>query len=304
MNGQGTDIDPLHVEMGRCVLNPWTNNETKYSKAPAAKPMRIAVVGGGIGGMEVAIQASKRGHKVDLYEKTDRLGGVVVAAAAMPFQEKDKELLAWYERQLKATDTALHMNTEIDNLDKLDADVVVVAVGASARTLPIPGAERAVTATDFLNGKAEAGDNVVIVGGGLTGCEIAFALALQGKHPEVVEMTKHLVGARGICMANSTMLRELLRYHKVPAHLESTVEAITDAGVVIRTPEGQKTLPADTVILSVGYTPDKRFQSADGQKTQRTKKGAAVYFVGDCDNVGSLKTVVKQAYELVQKLSY
>ncbi|MBQ6092551.1 MAG: FAD-dependent oxidoreductase, partial [Clostridia bacterium] len=190
MNGQGTDIDPLHVEMGRCVLNPWTNNETKYSKAPAVHPKKIAVVGGGIGGMEVAIQASKRGHKVALYEKTGRLGGVFVAAAAMSFKEKDKELLAWYERQLKATDTVLHMNTEIAGLDALDADVVVVATGASARTLRIPGAERAVTATDYLSGKTEAGDKVVIVGGGLTGCEIAYELALQGKHPEVVEMTK------------------------------------------------------------------------------------------------------------------
>ena len=304
MNGQGTDIDPLHVEMGRCVLNPWTNNETKYSKAPAVHPKKIAVVGGGIGGMEVAIQASKRGHKVALYEKTGRLGGVFVAAAAMSFKEKDKELLAWYERQLKATDTVLHMNTEIAGLDALNADVVVVATGASARTLRIPGAERAVTATDFLSGKTEAGDKVVIIGGGLTGCEIAYELALQGKHPEVVEMTKYLVGARGICMANSTMLRELLRYHKVPAHLESTVEAITDEGVVIRSPQGQKTLPADTVILSVGYTPDGRFNAADGKHLKKTGRGAAVYFVGDCDRVGSLKTVVKQAYELVQKLSY
>jgi 2-enoate reductase len=304
MNGQGTDIDPLHVEMGRCVLNPWTNNETKYSKAPAVHPKKIAVVGGGIGGMEVAIQASKRGHKVSIYEKTGRLGGVFVAAAAMSFKEKDKELLAWYERQLKATDTVLHMNTEIADLDALDADVVVVATGASARTLRIPGAERAVTATDFLSGKTEAGDKVVIVGGGLTGCEIAYELALQGKHPEVVEMTKYLVGARGICMANSTMLRELLRYHKVPAHLESTVEAITDEGVVIRSPQGQKTLPADTVILSVGYTSDGRFNAADGKHLKKTGRGAAVYFVGDCDRVGSLKMVVKQAYELVQKLSY
>ena len=304
MNGQGTDIDPLHVEMGRCVLNPWTNNEEKYSKAPAAHPKKIAVIGGGIGGMEVAIQASLRGHKVDLYEKTDRLGGVFVAAAAMLFKEKDKELLAWYERQLKATDTVIHMNTEITDLDALDADVVVVAVGAKARTLRIPGAERAVTATDFLNGQENVGDNVVIVGGGLTGCEIAYELALQGKHPSIVEMTDYLVGARGICMANSTMLRELLRYHNVPAYLNSVIEAITEDGAVIRTPDGEKTLQADTVILSVGYTPDKRFAPANGQKAQKTAKCAAVYFVRDCDKVGSLKTVIKQAYELVQTLSY
>lgn len=105
-------------------------------------------------------------------------------------------------------------------------------------------------------------------------------------------------------MANSTMLRELLRYHNVPAYLNSVIEEITEDGAVIRTPDGKKTLPADTVILSVGYTPDKRFAPSDGKKAQKTANGADVYFVGDCDRVGSLKTVVKQAYELVQKLSY
>ena len=102
----------------------------------------------------------------------------------------------------------------------------------------------------------------------MTGCEIAYELALQGKHPSVVEMTEHLVGARGICMANSSMLRELLCYHEVPAYLQATVESITDEGVVIRTPEGQKTIPADSVILSVGYTPDTQFAAF------KEKKGA------------------------------
>ena len=296
LNGKGTDIDPMHVQMGRCVLNPWTNNETKYSKAPAKSPQRIAVIGGGIGGMEVAIQSSLRGHQVDLYEKSDRLGGVFNAAAAMSFKEKDKALLKWYERQLRNSGATVHLNAEIDDLSQLDADVVVVATGAHAKTLPVPGAEGAITATAFLNGEAAVGDRVVIIGGGLTGCEIAYELALQGKHPAIVEMTPYLVGARGICMANSSMLRELLRFHQVPAYLSATVKAVTAEGVLIDGPEGQQTLPADSVILSVGYAPDARFAAQKGQPN--------VYFIGDCDKVGSLKTVVKQAYELVQKISY
>ena len=303
LNGKGTDIDPMHVEMGRCVLNPWTNNETRYSKAPAKDPKRIAVVGGGIGGMETAIQAAARGHSVTLYEKTDRLGGVFNAAAAMSFKEKDKELLAWYRRMLARSEVTVRMKTEIDDLRALEADVVVVATGASAKTLRIPGAERAVTATAFLNGEAEVGDRVVIVGGGLTGCEIAYELALQGKHPAIVEMTEFLVGAKSICMANSSMLRELLRYHKVPAYLQAACEAITEEGVVLNTPEGKKTIPADSVILSVGYAPDQKFASLK-EKKNRAKELPELYFVGDCDRVGSLKTVVKQAYELVQTISY
>ena len=297
LNGQGTDIDAFHIEMGRCVLNPWTNNETRYSKQPAKNPKRIAVVGGGIGGMEVAIEAAKRGHKVDLYEKTDRLGGVFNAAAAPSFKEKDRLLLKWFASELLKSGAGVHMNTEISDIGSLDADVVVVAVGAKARTLKIPGSERAVTATDYLYGKTEVGDDVVIIGGGLTGCEIAYDLALQGKHPSIVEMTPYLVGAKGICMANSTMLRELLRFHQVPAYLSSTTESITEDSVVIRTPEGTKTVKADSVIMSVGYTPDRQFES-------ETDIGKPVFFIGDCDRVGSLKTVIKQAYELVQKLSY
>ncbi|MBR0508272.1 MAG: FAD-dependent oxidoreductase [Clostridia bacterium] len=299
LNGKGTDIDPMHLAMGRCVLNPWTNNETKYSKAPAKHPKHIAVIGGGIGGMEVAIQAAARGHRVDLYEKTDRLGGVFQAAAAMSFKEKDKALLDWYRRMLERSGAAVHLNKEITDADALDADVLVIATGAHARTLRIPGAEKAVTAVDFLDGKASVGDRVVIVGGGLTGCEIAYELALQGKHPSVVEMTPYLVGAKGICMANSSMLRELLRFRSVPAYVNATVEAITGDGVTLVTPEGKKTVPADSVILSVGYAPDTRFAAL-----KERKGGRPTYFVGDCDRVGSLKTVVKQAYELVQTISY
>ncbi len=299
LNGKGTDIDPMHVEMGRCVLNPRTHNETKYGFGPAKNPKHIAIVGGGIGGMETAIQARLRGHTVDLYEKSDRLGGVFNAAAAMSFKEKDKELLLWYRRMLEKSGAAVHMHTEITDLDALDADVIVIATVAHARTLRIPGAEKAISATDFLDGKAAVGDRVVIVGGGLTGCEIAYELALSGKHPSVVEMTPYLVGARGICMANSSMLKELLRYHKVPTYLNASVRAITDEGVAIQTPEGETTVPADAVILSVGYTPDTRFAARKKQKGSKP-----VYFVGDCDRVGSLKTVVKQAFELVQTLSY
>ena len=109
-------------------------------------------------------------------------------------------------------------------------------------------------------------------------------------------MTPHLVGARGICMANSSMLRELLRFHNVPAYLNAKVQAVTAEGVLIDGPEGERTVPADSVILSVGYIPDARFAAQKGRPN--------VYFIGDCDKVGSLKTVVKQAYELVQQISY
>ena len=302
LNGKGTDIDPLHVEMGRCVLNPWTNNEGRYKKTSAKHPKKIAVVGGGIAGMEVAIQASLRGHSVDFYEKSGRLGGVFNAAAAMSFKEKDRELLQWYGRQLNKSGATVHMNTEIKDLASLHADIIVVAIGAQPKTLPIPGVETAVTAVDYLNGSTDVGDRTVIIGGGLTGCEIAYDLALKGKHPVIVEMTGNLVGAKGICMANSSMLRELLRFHEVRTYLNSSVESVKEGCVVIKTPDGKISIPKDSCILSVGYNPDKRF--APDKEKKKTEISAKTYFIGDCDKVGSLKTVIKQAYDLVQDLSY
>ena len=156
------------------------------------------------------------------------------------------------------------------------------------------------TAIDFLNGSQECKENAIIIGGGLTGCEIAYELALKGKKPVIVEATENIIGARGICMANSSMLKELIRFHKIPVYTSSTVEEINEDTVTLKTPEGSKVLPADIVILSVGYLPDKRFADKDDKK----KKNKKIYFVCDCDQVGSLKTVIKQAYETVQKISY
>ena len=201
------------------------------------------------------------------------------------------------------TDAVVHLNTEITDPASLEADVLVIATGAHPRTLHVPGAERAMTATEFLSGERPVGDRVVVIGGGLTGCEIAYELALRGKHPAIVEMTPYLVGAKGICMANSSMLRELIRYHRIPAYLNAATQAITEEGVVVKTGDEIVTVPADSVILSVGYVPDDRFAAWRDGKT-RPRNGPETYFIGDCDRVGSLKTVIRQAYDLVQKISY
>ena len=186
------------------------------------------------------------------------------------------------------------------DIESLSADIVIVAIGAKARTLPIPGAKRAMTAVDFLDSDQECGENVVVIGGGLTGCEIAYELAIKGKKPVIVEATENIISARGICMANSSMLKELLRYHKVPVYTSSTIESIEEETVTLKTSGETKILPADTVILSVGYLPNKRFE----ENTHRKKNRKKIFFVGDCDQVGSLKTVIRQAYETVQKISY
>ncbi len=158
--------------MARCALNPQTMQGHKYDLYPAKKKKRIAVIGGGIAGMEFARVATLRGHKVTIYEKTGELGGVFIAAAAPDFKEKDKQLIAWYRRQIEKMKINVRFHQKIKNRSEIDADVIVAATGSVERKLRIPGGEKAIDAIEYLKG-ADCGDQVVIVGGGLSGCEIA-----------------------------------------------------------------------------------------------------------------------------------
>ncbi len=274
---------------GHCALNPVSFEEKKYALKEAAVKKKIAVIGGGIGGMEVARLCSMMGHTVDLYEKASRLGGVFVAAAAPDFKEKDKDLIEWYRTQIKKLPVTLHMNTEITSLNEVKADEIVIATGATPRKLPVPGFEKGIEAIDYLLGKKEVGNKIAVIGGGLTGCEIAYDLAKKGKEPFIVEMADDLIKALGICAANSSCLRDLLRYYKVPVYLESTLKEIYDNKVVIQTSEGEKTIECDSVVLSVGYVPGTSLAKESSEH---------VHILGDAAKVGNLKSVIWGAYDL------
>lgn len=278
--------------MARCALNPRTMQEKKFEIKPAKKVRKVAVIGGGIGGMETARIAAMRGHKVTLYEKSDRLGGVFIAAAAPDFKEKDKRLIEWYKRQLSKLPVEIKFGTVIKDPAALDADVVVVATGAKPRRLNTPGIDKAIEAIDYLEGKKPVGDNVVVIGGGLTGCEIAYDLYNKGKHPVIVEMKNDLIAVRGVCLANSSYLRDFFNAKKVPVYLESKVEEIGDKEVKVKGADGKIVrIPADSVIVSVGYVPDPLAPAS-----------RKVKLVGDADGVGNLRTVVWRAWKVAESI--
>ena len=283
--------DASHI--ARCALNPTVMQSDKYKIEPAKKIKNIAVIGGGIGGMEAAIVCAKRGHKVTLYEKSDRLGGVFIAAAAPSYKEKDRMLIAWYEREIaKYSAITVKLGCEITDVASLGADEVIVATGARAKKISVKGAERGIEAVDYLLGKSEVGENVVIVGGGLTGCEIAYELYLQGKKPTIVEMQNDLIVSKGICLANTSYLRDFFTANKVPVYLESGVSEIGDGFVKIKDKSGEiKEIKTDSVILSVGYTP-----------APVVAKGGNVHVIGDAKAVGNLRTVIWGAWDVCMKI--
>ena len=281
--------DASHI--ARCALDPRVMQSGKYSIKPAKKTKKIAVIGGGIGGMEAAILCAKRGHTVTLYEKSGVLGGVFIAAAAPSFKEKDKALIAWYNREIaKYPAIEVKLNTEVKDVSSLDADEIIVATGAKARKLPVKGAEQGIEAIDYLLGKRPVGDRVVVIGGGLTGCEIAYELSLAGKSPTIVEMQNDLIVSDKICLANTSYLRDYFTLHKTPVYLESRVTEIRKDGVTVQGKDGKTTeVPCDNVIVCAGYTP-----------APVTTKG--VHVIGDASKVGSLRTVIWQAWDVAMKL--
>ena len=136
------------------------------------------------------------------------------------------------------------------------------------------------------------GKKVAVIGGGLTGCEIAYELALQGKQPVIVEMKNDLIAQTGVCLANSSYLREWFVWKKVPVYLETTLQEVKDDSIVCKDASGKEIIiPCDSVISSAGYIPNPL-----------APKGSNVSLVGDCDGVGNLRSVVWRAYEVAMKI--
>ena len=293
-NGTANDQDLSEsAGMCHCAVNPMSMQSGKYYIRPAKKAKKVAVIGGGVGGMECARILTLRGHDVTIYEKSDKLGGVFIAAAAPEFKEKDKQLIEWFKLQIKKLGIKVEYNTEVTPDTEFDADEIVVATGAAANRIPIPGAaEYAMDATEYLLGEKEAGDNVVIIGGGLTGCEIALDLYRKGKHPAIVEMKDDLIAVKNMCLANTSFLRDFFKTNNVPVYLNAATKNISDKDVLVECKDKtQVRLPADSVIMSVGYHP-----------TPVAEAGKHVHLLGDCKKVGNLRSVIWGAWDIAMKI--
>ncbi len=283
-------MDSLHL--ARCAVNAETMQWGKHKIVPTKNPKTVHIIGGGIGGMEAARVLKLRGHEPIIHEKAGQLGGTFIPASAESYKGKLRELLAWYRKQMTDLNIEVHLNEEIKDTAQFAGSPVIVATGAVARVLKnVEGHAKMIEACDYLNG-APVGDTVAVIGGGLTGCEIAYELALTGKKPVIVEMKNDLIAQTGICLANSSYLREWFALHEVPVYLETALESVTDTGIVCKDKAGNTVeIACDSVISSAGYIANPL-----------TKASKDVYLVGDCQKVGNLRTVVWRAYEVAMKI--
>lgn len=283
--------DSLHL--ARCAVNAEMMQWNKHYIKQTTKPKDVIIVGGGIGGMEAARVLKLRGHNPIIYEKQDHLGGVFVAASAESYKSSLRQLLKWYINEMERLNIEIHLNEEIKDLANYKGKPIIIATGAKPRILAnVKGYEKMIEACDYLYGKKEVGKKVSVIGGGLTGSEIAYELALKGHEVTIVEMKNDLIAQKGVCLANSSYLREWFRWKKVDVHLETTLEEVKDNSIIVKNKEGKSIeIKSDSVISSIGYI-----------SNPLTKGKGNIYLVGDCKEVGNLKTVIWRAYEVAMKI--
>ena len=277
-----------------CAVNPDLFNERYAGLQKVAIPKKIAIIGGGVAGMEAARIAALRGHSVTIYDKNNSLGGVVLAGSVPPSKDADKRLLTWYEKELKSAGVKLKLGHEIklDQIEKLDADGIVVATGATAKVPPIPGVDlpHVCTATDLLLGKKESGKRVTVIGGGQVGCEVALWLEEKGREVTLIEALPGLMtlGKEALFVANKKMLEDMLAFKKIRVMLGTQVAAIGKNGVDVVSGDKKETLPADSVVLATGYSSDNRLY-----REIRTTIPKKVWLLGDARAPGNIMFAIR-----------
>lgn len=260
-----------------CTLNPQVGREEEYSTQPlAAAPKKVIVIGGGIGGMQAAITAAKRGHSVKLYEKSNRLGGVLLCEDKVPFKKHLAEYIEKQIRRLNASGAEVHIGETItpEQVEALNPDVVIAAIGGKAAMPPIPGLEKAIPVTEAYSSPEKLGNKVVILGGGMAGTELSVYLHSLGKEPTVAEMADKLNFASNTCHAIA--VNEQLTQRGITVHTGAKVTAVKDGSVECETADGTITLEADSVVNALGRLP------LQDEAAAYALSAPVFYAIGDC----------------------
>jgi len=276
------EVRPQEVrKRGRtCTVNPAVLREREFEIKPARAPKRVMVIGGGLAGMEAARVLSERGHKVQLYEQSEKLGGQWNIAAAQHLKENYRYLVPYMEKGLMRAKVKVILNEEVTlNLIKeTKPDAVVVATGALPKNLEVPGSRspHVLQANEVILGNKKIGNPVIVVGGRLVGMETADALAEQGR--QVFLVTKDKLGENGAPLERNIYraLRDRLIRHGVHLFPDSPLVEILGNGVYIAYKHELVFLQAETVVMAVGAVAN------DALWQELKKEKMEAYAVGDC----------------------
>jgi len=281
-----------------CEVNPRAGREGEYIMAPAARSKRVFVIGGGPAGMEAATTAAQRDHQVTLFERERELGGQLATAALPPYKEELNELRRFLVSQVKESNVNIKLNAKAtaEAIMEGNPDSVIVATGASPIIPDIPGIEKlkVITAPDALRQPKAVGERVIIIGGGLVGCETAELLAQKGKRVTILEMLGRIASDVGI-MARRFLLHRL-REAGIRMETNIKVEEITDEGVRAVRDDKPESFAGDTVVLALGMRANREL--ADEIKGTVSE----LYIIGDCAQPRRITEAIGEGFETAWKL--
>ncbi|MDT8718010.1 FAD-dependent oxidoreductase [Clostridium sp. 19966] len=282
-----------------CAVNPAACREKEAALSPAFKSKKVLIVGGGVAGCEAARVLALRGHKPVIYEKSARLGGNLLPGGAPDFKEDDLALVAWYEYTLKELQVEINLSSEINEqiIKDSKADSVIIATGSKPKIFNLGDKNKVFTAEEVLLNKVDAGDKVVVVGGGLVGCELALDLAHKGKKVTIVELQNKLLALNGpLCHANSEMLERLIPFNGIEVLTSSKVISTTEKGVLVDVNGTSRELEATSVILAVGYSSEKALYKNIKYEVED------LHLIGDARKVSNIMYAIWDAYEVAANI--
>lgn len=277
----------------RCTVNPLIGREMEgceVSRASEAK--KVVVVGGGPGGLKAAHTAALRGHKVILMEKEAEPGGILKSEQALPFKREMYELSLTFAKQCREAGVEIRLNTEAtkEMIEKEEPDAVIIAAGSRPLVPPIPGIDgkNVVIVNNYYLEKERVGGEVVVLGGGLAGCEAAIHLAKEGKKVTVVEMRDALAPDANV-RHRPLLLKELEGLVEIRTGYRGV--QVTEAGVVCEDKGGNRRLvEGSSVICALG----QRARTEVVEALRDTAPHVAV--IGDCAKVATITNAVYQGY--------
>ena len=261
-----------------CAVNPQTGKEKNYKLNLVNRKRKVLVIGGGVSGMEAARVASLRGHQVTLYEKNNCLGGHLIEAAVISFKKDIIRLLEWYKKEIDDSKIYIRNNITVtpESIKSENPDLIIIATGSTCIIPEIKNiqSQKYITAVDLLSKNKEVGTNIVILGGGVMGCEIALWLAMKGKQITVIEKLPEV--AQGIFQGDRTLLLKLLDKNGVKILTNSKIIKINNDKVQITYKGIKNNIIFDNIVICTGMKPENSLYDVLSESFFN------IYKIGDC----------------------